>query len=389
MSPEEARESYIKLSKTGGHVGPFVAYGKADWSEVEKIYKDIKEANKAITQIGDCIFQVASPWHAYFFMQSLAYNRDRNTHTKFLYRGQSSPEKPLSTFYRKGVDPETANAAIGAFKMYAHYYGYTDEDQFSEHNLVLMARHHGLSTSHLDFTIDPAVALYFAGTGESVDGNSRIFFAPLSMLLRYAKLYYPPLFAQRLYVQRGVLLDIPEDDFPVFHSQFCELRFPREQLFVVYRKGKEVSLFPDNAIDDFFELLATLAMTETPPFEHIDIHMERLFKGIKSLEGLKKKKNIKKIIKSCFEDFLCMQVTLTVSRISLGDHGPDMSIDRELVKAIVRGNNYTYERLLSEAHESLKAARWYGGWIAKLQRKINNEILEEIREEFLPPKAAK
>lgn len=376
MSPEEAREAYIKLSDIGVHIGLYALYSEREQIEVAKIYEDIREANKSITQVAERLYEVPSPWHAYFFAQSIL----GKFSIKYLYRGQSSPKNPLPSLYRKGINREAEKNLVESFKEYAKYYGLSDEEKFSEHDILLMARHHGLATSHLDYSIDPAVALAFAGTGENVDGYSRIFLTSLNDVLRYTKLYYPPFFAQRLYVQRGVLLDIPENEFPILHSKQLEVRFPREPSFVVYRGGKEIPLFPDNPLDDFFEGVATLAISE-PDFAETLVfksaYVEKLNKLTQAYVNLRNKHNLENVLRVCSENALWMESAMMISRLWIGKYGPDIDIDEQIVKAFLRDNNYTFHNLLREAEASLKSLDT--AWSIMLQTKINNKLLAIMR----------
>jgi hypothetical protein len=288
------------------------------------------------------------------------------------------------------VNRVSAKAAFEQFKLYVDYYGLTDEELFSEQNLVLMARHHGLTTSHLDFTVDPSVALFFAGSGEDIDGYSRIFFAPLNATFPWAKLCVPPVFAQRLYLQRGVLLDLPELECPGFHGQLVELRFPRGHSFVVYRKGKEITMFPDNPIDNFFEFLATASLAEQDYADTLITKPTYAAKLLKlsqtSPESVERgwqpfsSSEMKKISKCCLEDWDWVTAALIPSRIWLSDQGMDMDIDKEVVKALIHDNNYTYKKFFEEADEHMEAARRHGGWVEKLQQKVFNEFFEAMME---------
>lgn len=101
------------------------------------------------------------------------------------------------------------------------------------------AQHYGIRTNLLDVTGDPAVAVYFANCSQSrkCGDTAAVFVYNLEFSLNYVKFVFPPPVVDRLYLQRGVFFEVPEEDYHIQKNCFKVL-FPLDTDFQFFANGK-------------------------------------------------------------------------------------------------------------------------------------------------------
>jgi len=131
------------------------------------------------------------------------------------------------------------------------------ECPLSDDACTAAAQHYGIATSLLDFTPDPAVALFFA-CQNSMAPSAAVFQLPLlpAMDECRAKVLLPPPFTKRIYIQKGIFLEFPVPRAELLGNLCTRIEFPPSSEFRVIRQGVEVDLCGDDA---FWDSLITKA----------------------------------------------------------------------------------------------------------------------------------
>lgn len=272
MDNKEAETLYKEICNLiDGYRVPNLAKELASVKErVDQIYEDVDES-----EIDQGVYRMPSPWHAAILLIDQMNNfanfpladetvsADIKTVDELgfipamhlLFRGQSNASfEPVPTLYREGVDIEREERAQAAFCLYLRH-AFMKVIQMSLQAWVFQAaaRHYEIKTALLDLSADPTVSVYFAATGKkhSDDQEAVVYVYPLPQVIeKNGKFLFPPPFAKRLYLQKGVFVWIPKaqdgDKSKNALKPIMQVRFPLDPSFCVVRGGKPIDIFPDD-----------------------------------------------------------------------------------------------------------------------------------------------
>lgn len=222
----------------------------------------------------------ASPWHACVFLykqMALWANDDLSSEPRastalelgldplppivLLFRGQRNPGpdwKIESSLNRK--EGATRGEAVSASLRFTALLQKTLEEcgfPFVDPlALLAAAQHYGIPTDLLDFTPDPAVAVYFANERQEDPDVGVVFGISWSKAWnRFGfQIVLPPPLIERLYLQRGVFLEYDYSRADEFRRECIEVRFRKHPEFVIVREDKpETNILKD---DSFLRALA-------------------------------------------------------------------------------------------------------------------------------------
>jgi hypothetical protein len=218
---------------------------------------------------GSLTFRVPSPWHAVIHL--LANSRDWlaggvlfGRSSALIYRGQGNVGWTLvPSIYRDGVDFERQRDVLYAFvNILERFFRYESFTNYVAPSLMLLGaepvekvihvaagQHYGIRTQLLDFTTDPAVAVWFAcqSASRNESHEAAVFALPtrLAPAVNAVGLFPHP-YVTRIYRQRGVFVQVggPRGGLsPRGLRQLCvEIRFPPDPQFRVIRDGQEPDL---------------------------------------------------------------------------------------------------------------------------------------------------
>ena len=233
----------------------------------------LDEAEKQIEKLGlnklgnnstsGTIFEMESPWHAAVFLFRLqSYCIGSNT-SHMIFRGQRRSSWGLVTSIDRLKDDKDA-----------HFRAFTESVLFStmmknqhtdfvsfaanprwnfELTLPLMAyfpvaQHHDIPTLFLDFTADPAVAVFFASRDESdADETASVYcyrFPLEGGKSDFINMSFVPPFITRPYLQKGIFTETThQGDLKDKIPPDLEVRFP------VRSSNNQFSVFRDGGID--------------------------------------------------------------------------------------------------------------------------------------------
>ena len=241
----------------------FIENGPRLVSKADKTYRslqaifEVAEPYMAALDGGEAgkVVDVPGPWHAVAVAISLQQRLlDRDQHV--IFRGQANSLWPLiASIYRPDTDPAAHDRAwrLTAWFLASNsyqFYGTLEPEQFFS-----AAQHYGIKTNLMDFTPDPAVAVWFASQPRINEPPNCPTASVYVMRLeaawqKGARIFLPPPFVERLYRQRGVFLQSKSRD-PLPPGQLIEIRFPanlggRRFKFDVVREGRRVPILADH-----------------------------------------------------------------------------------------------------------------------------------------------
>jgi hypothetical protein len=192
-----------------------------------------------------------SAWHAALYLiRTQDFLILNAPHIHQCYRGQANPQWQIeSTFDR--LTPERKDKEWSASTLFSSYiHRRLNCPEIHMASYAAIARHMGFATGHLDCSVDPAVAVYFASQEEqsSKDGKVYSFKIP-SVVQNGLEVWCAPPFCDRIYSQLGVFLKPASEAKPDLYSKCPAVQFPKPDSshpFQVWRDGKEVDLMHTN-----------------------------------------------------------------------------------------------------------------------------------------------
>ena len=257
---KKAYEDYVAVRPSS--LNPWL--GPDDKLELDKVMVGLEKPIK----LSEGAWKCASPWHAFFALTALQIDQFRQN-KRYLFRGhrdsswqiQSSVSRPTAnpTFAEKQkrelisvLTKVTLNKISFPTGGAALTFGIDIEDLCGE----AIAQHYGIATSLIDFTTDPAVAVFFAclnaPRNESTIGS--VFSLPYETAMKSGlTIVVPPPYAERVYVQQGLFIQY-EGVVDRNLIRMAEFRFPNGLIydgvevdpFAVLRHGEgEIAILAD------------------------------------------------------------------------------------------------------------------------------------------------
>lgn len=253
-----------KLTKRQGR--QLTSLSKSCW---EQIAKDLARCHRDVERRVQC---VPSPWHAWAILTSLTFRLSLTKannlnlgvpaqHHVLVYRGQANAGlPPIPSLYRRDTNRDLERKALEAFSfLFEQDFLWSSFDVHPPRGTAkAAAQHYGINTNLLDITADPAVAIYFASlsTTRKRGDTAAVFVLDLTRVIESGcRLIVPPPVVERLYLQRGAFLEIPEVDIQrIQDAMVARLHFPFDPSFRVFADGKPLNLLNsdqwfDNAIE--------------------------------------------------------------------------------------------------------------------------------------------
>ena len=304
------------------------------------------------------LYEVPSPWHAVLILESLQHNLCMRNQ-RAVFRGQENSDwKISSSISRQGVNIEVENFKAKLFCDILSEMSFNFTTSISpasgrldlcvpQSSYLAAAQHYGIKTDLVDFTSDPAVAVFFASCGAPPTPKSSVFVFSLENAVESGcEIIIPPPFVERLHIQRGFFLRHSDTSVPWEGSNevICEIRFPAAydfRPFSVVRESRRIDLLKSSPAMDAIlsivnETVASVQIGSIPQSQYNQI----LFRASQNL-------------KSKFEDFyreptLWWHKYLNVFEDMLywtayfpGENFPSknsLAINREILNNIVHSN---------------------------------------------------
>ena len=137
------------------------------------------------------------------------------------------------------------------------------------------AQHHGIKTSLLDFTADPAVAVWFACQGASKGDIASVFALPLAMgALCDVGVFLSHPMALRPYRQHGLFI---QDSLRQLKLFLIEIRFPVDPDFHIRRDRLPAALLPE---DEWWAAVAAATERGSRIVPSLDLSGERVAEAV-------------------------------------------------------------------------------------------------------------
>ncbi|AHK02725.1 hypothetical protein At15955_26810 [Agrobacterium tumefaciens] len=200
-----------------------------------------------------------------------------------LFRGQADAGWAVQSGLQRLQPAERKQAKLAArlfaqvaYEMFREIYrsdGMQDYPRPNRRAGIAAAQHYGMKTNLLDFTTNALVAMWFASSQSNIDPTPRK--SAIDWVdLRTAKelglrVVLPPVFVDRLYLQRGVFLDVPHSKLTQLRGRLNRIIFPSAHRFEFIRVfgdglARKLDLLPP---DDWLERLkvwSTLESAKSP-----------------------------------------------------------------------------------------------------------------------------
>lgn len=256
----------------------------ARWKTFLDDHEPIKESD------GRELIQVPSPWHAcivLFHAMAMWENNNlgdevRRTaataleipfakfpSVKSLFRGQRCSDwKVNSSLSRlsesKGKEElQAINAGKRFSALLRHALKLSGFPFIDDHALLAAAQHYQIPTNFIDFSLDPAIAVFFANEDKpgapciSRASRGSVFAISANKLLANGSLRtaLPPPMFHRVYIQCGVFAEFTGELATDCRPECMEVRFERNDDFEVLRAGKPVNdiLRPNSFVQSLSE----------------------------------------------------------------------------------------------------------------------------------------
>ncbi len=274
-SPDEARRLYLELEANSNTVG---AYNFTSAEEETRFHFQerltctnadcvVVEDEDAGDRASHLLIQAPSPWHAviHLLVENRGWLSGRygfGQQMALIYRGQASTRwQIIPSLHRPGVQFEEERDAIYSFvnlverfyrrQMFTNFASTPSLSYLSDDKLVpkvlhvATGQHYGLRTPLLDFTTDPAVAVWFAcqPNNQASAQEAAVFAIPSEIAAGVgAAILVPHPYVRRLYRQRGIFVQPPGGDQDYLKPLCVEVRFPTDSSFKVMRGDRAVDL---------------------------------------------------------------------------------------------------------------------------------------------------
>ncbi|NKK70073.1 FRG domain-containing protein [Rhizobium leguminosarum bv. viciae] len=196
-----------------------------------------------------------------------------------LFRGQADASWAVQSGLQRLLPAERKQARLAAslfaqvaYEMFREIYrsdGMQDYPRPSRRAGSAAAQHYGMRTKLLDFTTNALVAMWFACPApdvKSAPSQSAIDWIDLETAKELGlRIVLPPVFVDRLYLQRGVFLDVPQSKLAQLRERLNRIVFPSAQRFEfvrVFGDGlpRQLNLLP---ADEWFEKLKAWSTQES------------------------------------------------------------------------------------------------------------------------------
>jgi hypothetical protein len=269
-SPDEARALYEELVENTDIVG-HAACG----NPFEELSFRFEDRTMAVAEdytvdqdpIGDTEdgpprlrFHVASPWHALIHLsvnnRGWLEGKQGPLRTPLIFRGQrDSRWAVVPSLLRKDTDPlrearrlrgfcTLVREALASERASSVLAALCGSGGLSDTALEATAQHYGIRTKLLDFTSDPAVAVWFACQGGTAGESASVFALPMAVgaLFEFGVVLCHPL-ALRPYRQHGLFI---WDSIRYLKRLLIEVRFPIDTAFRIKRDRLPTALLPED-----------------------------------------------------------------------------------------------------------------------------------------------
>lgn len=268
--PETAERIYTEYRNHGmGGWGPFIHYEDPERQSRLDAAIDQCLSDTAIVLVDERTIWLPSAWHAVlFFLRAERYQKHRSPPSHQLYRGQADPAWPLvCSFDRVSARDRnrewTASTLFAAYLARRLYYPYLNIAAYAA-----VARHYGFASKLMDWTVDPAVAVWFACESAGVAKDGRVFSLQVAEVVdKGLEVWCPPPFCRRVYSQLGVFLRPPPVERLDLYARCQSVRFPKpssDRPFRQIRDGDEVPVLSTHPWLEQSALWARTVAAELP-----------------------------------------------------------------------------------------------------------------------------
>lgn len=194
----------------------------------------------AIERTDPRTWRAPTAWHAAAWLRNVAHQAATEPITQeddsvvsngcLLFRGQRDSRWNLKSALERSEDPGNHMAAAVLFAriMSTHWLYEEVPSTFDETVHIGTAQHYGvIKTPLMDFTADPATALFFATHGAEDRDEAVVYLLPIHPALdRGLLVYLAPPWVQRIYRQRGVFIDIRGMSSEEIEAHCFRITFP-------------------------------------------------------------------------------------------------------------------------------------------------------------------
>lgn len=249
------------------NLGPAIQIAHENFNQFQRLDEEISKVSGNWTPADDNprVYYTNSPWHAAHALAHLQHEAVTTRATHLLFRGQKRSTWDLSPTIDRLGSPEKVTRALMETWIFCNLMTKIGSSVLNinpapgaSFDLILpadsylpVAQHYGLSTPLLDFTTDPAVAVFFASR-DDIDAPEEfasvfVYQMPLKQDHRHLlNLRLPPPFIERPYLQKGIYMEsaIPGDigqqipwdlevRFPVRVENRCFSVVREEDMFIL------------------------------------------------------------------------------------------------------------------------------------------------------------
>jgi hypothetical protein len=215
-----------------------------------------------------------SAWHALIYLikenRNFLAGHSIFGQTCLVFRGHSDVSWPLlASLFRPGTDIDTERRVTDAFvnlatrfyfrQIWTNMDGMCHLKFLEDYALVpralhvATAQHYGIRTPLLDYTTDPAVAIWFAcHCGAGAHGKEAVVFAlPTAAIASLGmRSLLPHPYIRRIYRQRGVFVQPNKSEGDDLRGLSVEVRFPCDSQYEILRDTGSGDLLGTDTIDD-------------------------------------------------------------------------------------------------------------------------------------------